>query len=180
MTWAGGCHPGQHVGREPVAGMQVPGHEQHPAPGRAVPAVHLEDLFPVNGGDDSPPQGLVDPVREVGAVHPPDVQGLVVGDDPALAVRDEDVLDVGEVCGLHDEPLYAGAAPVPAHHARPGACLEGADEGSPFSLSMSSMFLLWVCMLSMVTKMKIGTMTTREPMITQGDMRIQAFLDVLS
>ncbi len=42
------------------------------------------------------------------------------------------------------------------------------------------MFLLWVCMLSMVTKMKIGTMTTREPMITQGDMRIQAFLDVLS
>jgi hypothetical protein len=50
----------------------------------------------------------------------------------------------------------------------------------PFSLSMSSMFLLWVCMLSMVTKMKIGTMTTREPMITQGDMRIQAFLDVLS
>jgi hypothetical protein len=50
---------------------------------------------------------------------------------------------------------------------------------SPFSLSIWYMFFLWVLMLSMVVKMKMGTITMREPIITQGDILIQAFLECI-
>jgi hypothetical protein len=103
-----------------------------------------------------------------------------VGDDLALVVGDEDVLDVREVGGLHDELLPPACRSSPFHHPGARARLEGPIRAPPFSLSSISMFLRWVRMLSMVMKMKMGAITRSDPMITHGDLRIQILRDVSS
>ncbi len=100
---------------------------------RREPPVDLEGVGPFAVRDLAPGESFrTGDLRqiEIVAVTHAEPRGVAVGEDRSLGVGDDQVVDVRLLGRLHEELLELEAAPVQPDP-RPGARLEGTDQGRP-------------------------------------------------